>query len=153
VTLLSSSAVTVSGGVTLLSASQVTISGGVTLLSSAILTLNQVSTAYAMVGCTPTWIYAALISNGNTIVWKPAATKRFNITDITISNKSASTILVTQDTAATITIANLFLQDRGGWVSNYKTPIIASETNHALVVNTSVSATNGSVTVVGYESA
>lgn len=148
----------VSGGVTLLSASQITVSGsvtsivtgGVTLLSSAVLTAKRDVINY--VGCTPTWIYTALSSNNATSVWIPAANKRFNITDITINCTSASTITITQDTAATITIMKLKLMDRGGWVSNLQTPVIASTTNHALVVTSTESGTNSFIFVSGYES-
>jgi hypothetical protein len=161
VTAVASGTQTISGGVTILSSSAVTVSGtvtsivsgGVTLVSSTILVVRQGSTAYTALGFTPTWIYAMLPSNNMTVVWTPAATKRFNITDITLSNKSASSITVTQDSAATVTLMKLELYDRGGWVSNFQTPIIASQTNHALVVQTSVTGTNSWILVNGYESA
>lgn len=87
-----------------------------------------------------------------TVVWTPAAGKRFNITDLTINTVSAATIYVTQDTAAALTIMRLSLMDRGGWVSNLQTPITASQTNHALVVQSTNTGSNGYVSVTGYES-
>lgn len=141
----------ISGGITLLSAGTVLVSGGVTLLSSAPVTAKRDVINY--IGCTPTWIYCALTSNNMTVIWAPVATKRFNITDITINTVSAATIYITQDTAATVTLMRLSLMDRGGWVSNYQTPLIASQTNHALVVQSTNTGSNGYVIVSGYESA
>lgn len=166
VTLLSSSAVTVSGsitslvtgtvtaivsgGVTLLSASAVTVSGGVTLLSSASITAKRDVINY--IGCTPTWIYAALSSANQTILWTPAANKRFNITDITVNTLTSASILLTQDTAATITIMKLQLAAQGGWSSNLQTPYSSTQTNHALAVTSSAAGTNSYISVSGYES-
>lgn len=129
------------------------VTGGVSLLSSTILNVYQGSKAYSTLGFTPTWIYAALSSNNQTVVWKPVATKRFNVTDITVNCLSSSTVTITQDTAATVTLMKLSLMDRGGWVSNLQTPLIASQTNHGLVVTSTEAGTNSYICLSGYESA
>lgn len=120
----------------------------------------QLSAGTALVGAfkrdvinyTGTWIYAALSSNNQTAVWTPAANKRFNITDITVNALTAGLVTFTQDTAATITIMKVQLAANGGWVSNLQTPYIASDTNHALAITSTVALTNSYVCISGYES-
>jgi hypothetical protein len=162
VTLLSSSQVTVSGavtalvtgGVTLLSSVPLTItgttliSGGVTLLSSSVITAKRDVIAY-----TGTWIYAALSSANQTVVWAPAANMRFNITDIVINSLTATRVTLTQDSAATVTIMKLELAANGGMTTNLQTPYKSTQTNHALVVTSNAAGTNSYISVSGYESA
>ena len=146
------SVVSISGGVSILSIGQVSLSGGVTLLSSTILTVKDGGIDYASVGYTPTWIYAALSSDNQTVVWKPEATKRFNITDLTVNALTAGLVTFTQDSAATVTLMKVNLGANGGWAKNLTTPFIATQTNHGLVVTSTVAGTNTYLFVSGYES-
>lgn len=153
VSLLSWGSTFVTGGVSLLSWGSVFVTGGVSLLSSTILNVNQGSAAYSVLGFTPTWIYAALSSNNQTVVWKPGAAKKFVMTDLTINAAYAGLVTVTQDTAATVTIAKFTFGNNGGYAGNFTTPWTATQTNHGLVITSTVQGTNTYVSVSGYESA
>jgi hypothetical protein len=157
VVLVSSAALTgkfqVTGQVTSLVTGTVTavVTGGVTLLSSAVIGINVLKSCGPF---TSTWVYVALTSSTNTVVWKPAATKRFNMTDLTISSPSAGLVTVTQDTATTVTIAKVQLAANGGWSAGFVTPWVATQTNHGLVIKGDMSGTTSIYVVVsGYESA
>jgi len=119
-----------------------TLGAAVTIPTSSTIIAKLGEAAY-----TSTAIYYQYVaSTALATIWTPAAGKRFNITDLMISTSTSSDITLIDNTN---TISIFYFDNRGGLVSNLRSPYVSSSITASLRVATTTSTV--SIFVNGFE--
>ena len=94
------------------------------------------------------YTHAGAVTDG--IIWSPAASKRWYVTDIFISTSAAATIILEDDLAGGDEVVwKAELAANSGWSHSFTTPLYSGEDAADLLVTTDVG--NIYITVCGYE--